>query len=60
MLLRQPRRVALLAGKLVSMIVFAAVVLAVAEAPTWLAAMALAPTQDIPTGEWRSLAAVGH
>jgi hypothetical protein len=31
-----------------------------AEALTWIAATLLAPTQDIPTGEWRSLAAVGH
>jgi ABC-type transport system involved in multi-copper enzyme maturation permease subunit len=60
MLLRQPRRGALLAGKLASLFAFAAVVLAVAEALTWIAATLLAPTQDIPTGEWRSLAAIGH
>ena len=60
MLLRQPRRRALLAGKLASLIAFAAVVLAVAEALTWTAATLIAPTQDIPTGEWRSPAAIGH
>jgi hypothetical protein len=60
MLLRQPRRGALLAGKLAGLVLFAAAVLAAAEALTWTAATLLAPTQDIPTGEWRSLAAVGH
>lgn len=60
MLLRQPRRVPLLAGKLASLLAFAAVVLAAAEVLTWLAAKLLAPTQDIATGEWTSLAAVGH
>jgi ABC-2 type transport system permease protein len=60
MLLRQPRRVALLAGKLAGLLVFAAGVLAAAEALTWVAAMLLAPTQDIPTDEWRTLAAAGH
>jgi hypothetical protein len=60
MLLRQPRRAALLAGKVASLFAFAALVLAAAEALTWAAATLLAPSQDIPTGEWRSLAAVGH
>jgi ABC-2 type transport system permease protein len=60
MLLRQPRRVSLLAGKLASLFAFAAALLIVAEVLTWIAATALAPTQDIPTAEWRSFSAVGH
>lgn len=60
MLLRQPGRVGLLAGKLGSLVVFAAVVLAAAEALTWIVATVLAPSQDIPTSEWWSLTALGH
>jgi ABC-2 type transport system permease protein len=60
MLLRQPRRSALLAGKLAALLTFAAALLAGAEALTWLAAKVLAPSQDIPTSQWTSLASVGH
>lgn len=59
MLLRQPRRVHLLAGKTVAALGFAAVVLAVAEVLTWGAARVLAPGQGIETAEWTSLAAAG-
>jgi ABC-2 type transport system permease protein len=59
MLLQEPRRLRLLAGKMGGLLVFAAVVLAVAEAVTWVTARVLAPTQDIATGEWVSAAAVG-
>ena len=45
MLLRQPRRVRLLAGKLAALLTFAAVALAATEAITWLAARVLAPGQ---------------
>ena len=58
MLLHQPRRLRLLAGKMAGLLVFAAVVLAAAEALTWLAARLLAP-QDVATGEWTSAAALG-
>jgi len=51
MLLHQPRRVRLLAGKMAGLLVFAAVVLAAAEALTWVAARLLAPSQDVSTGE---------
>jgi ABC-2 type transport system permease protein len=60
MLLRQPGRVRLLAGKLGGLLAFAAVVLAGTEALTWVAARLIAPSQDIPTGEWTSLVALGH
>jgi ABC-2 type transport system permease protein len=59
MLLRQPGRLRLLAGKMAGLLVFAAGVLAVTEAATWIAALFLAPTQDVATDEWVSLADFG-
>jgi ABC-2 type transport system permease protein len=58
MLLHEPRRLRLLAGKTAGLLLFAAVVLAGAEAVTWVAARVLAPSQDIATGEWLSAAAL--
>lgn len=57
MLLRQPRRIPLLAGKLAALLAFAAVVLAAAEGLTWIAARGLAPGHGIPTSEWTTLTA---
>jgi ABC-2 type transport system permease protein len=59
MLLRQPRRVRLLAGKLAALLTFAAVALAATEGVTWLAARALAPGNGVATQAWTSLGAVG-
>jgi ABC-2 type transport system permease protein len=59
MLLYEPRRLRLLSGKMAGLLAFAAVVLAAAEALTWLAARLLAPSQDVDTGEWVSAAALG-
>jgi ABC-2 type transport system permease protein len=59
MLLYEPRRLQLLAGKMAGLLVFAAVVLAAAEALTWLAALLLAPSQGVATADWTSFAAVG-
>ena len=59
MLLHQPRRIRLLAGKMAALIGFAAVVLAATEMLTWVAARALAPSQDVATGKWLSLAGLG-
>ena len=59
MLLHQPRRLKLLAGKMAGLLVFAATVLAIAETLSWLAAKLLAPTQDIATGNWVSATALG-
>ena len=59
MLLHQPRRIRLLAGKMAGLLFFAAVVLAAAEALTWVAARLLAPSQDVATGEWIGAAALG-
>src|SRR5918994_7252587 len=47
MLLHQPRRIRLLAGKMAALLGFAAAVLAAAEALTWVAARLLAPSQDV-------------
>lgn len=58
MLLRQPRRVALLAGKVGGLLAFAAGTLAVMEAVTWVAARALAPGQGVTTGAWTSAEAL--
>ena len=60
MLMYQPRRVRLLAGKLTALLAFSAAVLAAAEIITWLAARVLAPTPGVATGSWVSLDALGQ
>jgi ABC-2 type transport system permease protein len=60
LLMRQPRRVGLLAGKMAALLVFAAIVLAVAEILTAAASAALAPTQDVSTAAWFSTDGLGE
>jgi ABC-2 type transport system permease protein len=60
MVLHQPRRLRLLAGKMAALLAFAAGVLAAAEFLTWAAAKLIAPFQDIATGKWLSTAALGQ
>jgi ABC-2 type transport system permease protein len=60
MLIHQPRRIRLLAGKTTALLAFAAVVLAVTEVLTWISARLLAPTQDVATGKWSSVDALGQ
>jgi ABC-2 type transport system permease protein len=60
MLLHQPRRLRLLAGKMAALVTFAAVVLAATEVLTWVAAKLIAPSQDVATGEWMSADALGQ
>lgn len=60
MLLHQPRRLRLLAGKLAALLLFAAAVLAVNEVLTWTVARVIAPSQDVATGTWISADALGH
>jgi ABC-2 type transport system permease protein len=60
MLLHQPRRLRLLAGKMAALLAFAAGVLAAAEVLTWLAARLIAPSQDVTTGTWMSVDALGQ
>jgi ABC-2 type transport system permease protein len=59
MLLYEPRRLRLLAGKMAGLLVFAAIVLAAAEVVTWVAAKLLAPSQDVDGSHWVSAAAFG-
>jgi ABC-2 type transport system permease protein len=60
MLMYQPRRIRLLAGKLTALLAFSAAVLAAAELITWVAARIVAPTQDVATGSWVSADALGQ
>lgn len=60
MLVRQPRRLRLLAGKMAALLAFAAGLLAMAEAATWVAARLLAPSFEISTESWTSTAALGE
>jgi len=55
MLLHQPRRTALLTGKLAAMLTFAAGTLALTEAVTWIAARVLAPGAGVATSAWTSI-----
>ncbi len=55
LLMRQPRRVGLLSGKLVGLLLFAAVGLAFGELLTGVASLVIAPSQGIATGDWLSL-----
>ncbi|HWH93333.1 MAG TPA: hypothetical protein VNT03_05685 [Baekduia sp.] len=52
MLLRQPHRPALLAGKLVAFLGFAAIVLAALEIVMWITAALLASGFDVSTSSW--------
>jgi ABC-2 type transport system permease protein len=58
MLLYEPRRLRLLAGKMAGLLVFAAATLAAAEVITWVAARLMAPSLDIATGGWITAAAL--
>jgi ABC-2 type transport system permease protein len=60
MLLHQPRRLRLLAGKMAALLAFAAAVLASAELLTWVAARLIAPSQGVATTKWISADALGH
>jgi ABC-2 type transport system permease protein len=59
MLLRQPRRLALLTGKVAALLTFAAVTLAGIEVVSWLTARLLAPGAGIDTNAWTSLGGLG-
>jgi ABC-2 type transport system permease protein len=60
MLMHQPRRIRLLAGKVAALLAVAAVVLAAAEVLSWAVARLFAPSQDVATGQWLSLDALGQ
>jgi ABC-type transport system involved in multi-copper enzyme maturation permease subunit len=52
LLMRQPRRVALLAGKMAALLLFAAGALALTELLTVVASLLMAPSQDVATSSW--------
>jgi ABC-2 type transport system permease protein len=59
-LMKQPRRLRLLGGKIVGLLVFLGATLAVAEAAGWLVALVLAPARGISTSAWFSTAGLGE
>jgi ABC-2 type transport system permease protein len=60
LLMRQPARIRLLAGKMAALLLFTAGVLVVAEVLTLVASTAVAPTQDVAMSEWFGLSGLGH
>ena len=60
LLMRQPRRVGLLAGKMAALLVLAAIVLALALVLTVAASAAIAPSQDVSTASWFGLDGLGE
>jgi ABC-type transport system involved in multi-copper enzyme maturation permease subunit len=59
MLLHQPRRLRLLAGKVAALLTFAACVLALSEVASWITARLVAPGAGIDTSAWTSLSGLG-
>lgn len=55
MLLRQPHRLRLLAGKFAALLTYAGVTLAAIEILMWFAARVEAPIGDVSTGAWASM-----
>lgn len=60
LLLRDPRRIRVLVGQLIGILVAAAAVAALAEVLTFALSFPMAATRDVPTSAWLSLAAAGH
>lgn len=60
LLMRQPRRAALLAGKMAALLTFVAAVMLIAEILTVAASAALAPSQDVSTASWLSIDGLGQ
>jgi len=59
-LMKQPRRAYVLAGKLAGLIAFAAGVVLLFEALSFGLSLALAPTQDVSTAAWFSFDGIGE
>jgi ABC-2 type transport system permease protein len=59
LLLRNPRRLRLIAGKLAGILIVAAGAVAFAEAASFALSLLVAPTQDVSTANWFSLASLG-
>jgi ABC-type transport system involved in multi-copper enzyme maturation permease subunit len=59
LLLRDPRRLRIIVGKLAGMLLVAAAMVAVVEACTFVLSLIVAPTKNISTANWFSLNSVG-
>jgi ABC-2 type transport system permease protein len=59
LLLRDPHRMRVIVGKLVGLLIVAAGVVALAEVLTFALSLLMAPSQDVATGDWFSLASLG-
>jgi ABC-2 type transport system permease protein len=59
LLLRNPRRLRLIAGKLAGILIVAAGMVAFAEAAVLAMSLLVAPSQDVSTSNWFSLASLG-
>lgn len=60
LLMRQPGRLGLLAGKMGALLVFVAGVLALTAGLSVVASLALAPSQDVSTASWLTLDGLGE
>jgi ABC-type transport system involved in multi-copper enzyme maturation permease subunit len=59
LLLRDPHRLRVIVGKVTGLFLVAAGVVALAEVGTFVLSLLVAPSQDVPTGDWFSLASAG-
>lgn len=60
MLLRYPHRMRLIVGKLVGLLLVASAAIALAELATVAVSWLVAPTQDVATDQWFSMASLGE
>lgn len=60
LLLRDPHRLRLIVGKLIGTLLVAAGIVALTEVFTFMMSMVVAPTKDIATTDWVSLASMGE
>jgi hypothetical protein len=60
LVLRNPARVQVIAGKLAGILTVAAGLVAVTEATSFALSWLLAPSQDVSTSQWLSIASIGH
>jgi ABC-2 type transport system permease protein len=59
-LLREPNRVRVIAGKVAGILLVAAGIIAVFEISTFVVSLAVAPSKGISTSHWLSVASLGH
>jgi len=59
LLLRDPRRVRVIVGKLIGILIVAAGVVALAEVCTFAISLLMAPSKDVSTSQWMSWASAG-